>query len=164
MSCKATILGGMDFCRYFYHAASGPPILAALGVLSHEPRLRLRNAARSTWLPDLPQTIVALFVLRGLGLQERNATRAEASRHGDMLFVRAQSDMLRENGPLQSLVLWFECARQRFTGARFIGKVCHCLSHCLYQPFANLEKSRESAWEPRDQSCDRHDNNNNKKA
>ena len=85
--------------------------LAALGVLSHEPRVRLRTAIRATWLPDLPPSIAARFVLRGLELQEPNAIRAEAAHHADVLFVRARSVMLRENGPLQSLVLWFECAR-----------------------------------------------------
>lgn len=117
----------MDFCpdassTPTSRRAAGPATLAALGVLSHEPRLRLRNAVRATWFPDLPPTIVARFVLRGLALQEPNATQAEAARHGDVLFVRARSVMLRENGPLQSLVLWFECARRRFASARFIGK------------------------------------------
>mmetsp|Transcript_22252 Transcript_22252/g.45462 ORF Transcript_22252/g.45462 Transcript_22252/m.45462 type:complete len:469 (+) Transcript_22252:103-1509(+) len=112
----------MDFCPDANPASRHAASLAALGVLSHEPRLRLRNAVRATWLPDLPSTIVAKFVIRGLALQEPNATRAEASRHGDVLFVRARSVMLRENGPLQSLVLWFECAMQRFVSASFIGK------------------------------------------
>ena len=103
-------------------AAAGSASLAAIGVLSHEPRVRLRNAVRATWLPDLPDTVAARFVLRGLALQEPNTTQAEAARHGDVLFVRARSVMLRENGPLQSLVLWFECARWRFASARFIGK------------------------------------------
>jgi hypothetical protein len=96
--------------------------LAALGVLSHEPRVRLRTAIRATWLPDLPPSIAARFVLRGLELQEPNAIRAEAAHHADVLFVRARSVMLRENGPLQSLVLWFECARAHFAVAKFIGK------------------------------------------
>ena len=103
-------------------AAAGSASLAAIGVLSHEPRLRLRNAVRATWLPDLPHTVAARFVLRGLALQEPNTTQAEAARHGDVLFVRARALMLRENGPLQSLVLWLECARWRFASARFIGK------------------------------------------
>ena len=141
--------------RAVHHSRLEPPASRThTGLLLTRLSLALDSA---TWLPDLPRTIVARFVLRGLALQEPNATQAEAARHGDVLFVRARSVMLRENGPLQvhrmhmvglhthcilhihsvstayayalqSLVLWFECARRRFASARFIGKVCHCPS------------------------------------
>ena len=139
--------------RAVCHSRLEPPAgRTHTGLLLTRLSLALDSA---TWLPDLPRTIVARFVLRGLALQEPNATQAEAARHGDVLFVRARSVMLRENGPLQyatqgsnprladraphtllltrlshaadrSLVLWFECARRRFASARFIGKVCRC--------------------------------------
>ena len=194
----------MDFCpdassTPTSRRAAGPATLAALGVLSHEPRLRLRNAVRATWFPDLPPTIVARFVLRGLALQEPNATQAEAARHGDVLFVRARSVMLRENGPLQvhrthahsvctlrtflrapcvftayeqcrytrhtlrthcvcaayalqSLVLWFECARRRFASARFIGKVRHCPSPGLAALPTTHPVPPRSVWIPKPKS------------
>jgi hypothetical protein len=120
----------MDFCpdassTPTSRRAAGPATLAALGVLSHEPRLRLRNAVRATWFPDLPPTIVARFVLRGLALQEPNATQAEAARHGDVLFVRARSVMLRENGPLQVHRTHALCVHTAYISA------CTLRIHCV---------------------------------
>lgn len=96
---------------------------AVLGILSHEPRLRLRNAIRATWLVDLPRSFAARFVVRGgSDLSGTDALRDEAGRHGDVTFVRARSDLLRENGALLSLFLWLQCALTVYPAARFVGK------------------------------------------
>lgn len=96
--------------------------LAAIGVLSHEPRRHMREASRATWLAELPTTIGARFVLRGLDLTGEEAMLAEASRHGDLLFVPARSGLKRENGALVSLFLWLRCAPTRFPRAAYFGK------------------------------------------
>ena len=98
--------------RAVCHSRLEPPASRThTGLLLTRLSLALDSA---TWLPDLPRTIVARFVLRGLALQEPNATQAEAARHGDVLFVRARSVMLRENGPLQVHRIWLGCIHTAF--------------------------------------------------
>jgi len=70
-------------------SAKSSATLAAIGILSHEPRTNMRDAIRATWLPEMPTTMAARFVLRGLELQRPDAIEAEAMRHRDLVLVRA---------------------------------------------------------------------------
>ena len=93
---------------------------AVIGVFSHEPRVAHRDGSRSTWMRALPQVMSAYFVMRGVRLQQPEATLGEAARFNDMLFLNATSKATRTAGPMASLILWLDCARH--FDASFIGK------------------------------------------
>ena len=46
----------------------------------------------------------------------------EASRNGDVVFVRSNANLSKDAGPLHSLFLWLRCAAHLFSDASFIGK------------------------------------------
>ena len=77
------------------------------------------QALRSSWMrKSNAADIVARFVMRGLG----SAAEDEASRHEDIVFVQAHATANRKIGPLQSLVLWWQCAVEAWPQASLIGK------------------------------------------
>ena len=95
------------------------PRLAVLGVLSTDGHRDYREAIRSSWMRKANAAdITTRFVMRGLG----SAAEDEAHSHGDIVFVEALASMVRKNGPLQSLVLWWQCAVESWPQASLIGK------------------------------------------
>ena len=83
------------------------PRLAALGVLTTDSHRDYREAIRSSWMRKANAAdITTRFVMRGIG----STAEDEAHSHGDIVFVEALASMVRKNGPLQSLVLWWQCA------------------------------------------------------
>ena len=105
----------MRFC-----APSDPaPRLAVLGVLTTDGHRDYREAIRSSWMrKSNAADITTRFVMRGLG----SAAEDEARLHGDIVFVEALASANRKNGPLQSLVLWWQCAVETWPQASLIGK------------------------------------------
>ena len=99
------------------------PTIAVLGVLSFEGRVELRDAIRTTWISILPNDMQAFFVLRGLDLQHPQMLDREVQQNGDVVLVRAASNMTRSVGPMHSLFLWFRCAVHARPDALFIGKL-----------------------------------------
>ena len=95
------------------------PRLAALGVLTTDSHRDYREAIRSSWMrKSNAADITTRFVMRGLG----SAAEDEARLHGDIVFVEALASANRKNGPLQSLVLWWQCAVETWPHATLIGK------------------------------------------
>ena len=111
---------GVDLKQQCSPAASSP--VGAIGILSHEPRGRMRDTLRVTWLRELEPGLEARFVIRGAPLTDAGATCGEHETHSDIVFVNAPSDLRRENGPLLSFVLWLRCAMLAFPRAPFVGK------------------------------------------
>jgi len=97
------------------------PLLAALGILSHEARTEFRQAIRSSWLraPAAP-SIARRFVLRYRAASMR--VQREAAAQGDVVFVDAEESLSRARGPLVSLSLWWRCALYAWPNAAVIGK------------------------------------------
>lgn len=107
----------MRFCA----APDATPRLAVLGVLGIEAHSATRTAIRDTWLHTGEASgILARFVLRGIGAKD--ATQAEASQHGDIIFVESESAQMRNSGPLMSLVQWLDCALIAFPRTQLVGK------------------------------------------
>lgn len=98
------------------------PPLGVIGIFSHEPRRRHRDGIRATWLPQLPAAVEARFVLRGMEPANPQALYNESAAHDDVLFLAARSSMSATVGPLQTLLLWLECASRLFPETPFIGK------------------------------------------
>tara|TARA_B100000795_G_scaffold100490_1_gene73919 strand:+ start:45 stop:815 length:771 start_codon:yes stop_codon:yes gene_type:complete len=95
------------------------PRLAVLGVLTTDSHRDYREAIRSSWMrKSNAADITTRFVMRGLG----SAAEDEARLHGDIVFVEALASANRKNGPLQSLVLWWQCAVETWPQATLIGK------------------------------------------
>ena len=95
------------------------PRLAVLGVLTTDNHLNYREAIRSSWMrKSNAADITTRFVMRGLG----STSEDEAKRHGDIVFFEARADANRKSGPLQSLVLWWQCAVEAWPQASLIGK------------------------------------------
>ena len=113
-----------DDARYCA-AAEQHDRLAILGVFTAEDHVTRRAVAR-TWLsPDAGFSrardgILARFVARGLG--GTPVLDREAQEFGDVILLRGPTTMLRTNGPLLTLILWFECAVQAWPRATLIGK------------------------------------------
>ena len=95
-------------------------LLAVLGVLSHAPQQRLRDAWRRHILPVASPDIAVRFVMRGFGVPTH--VNLEAKSHGDVILLRANSSLPRGTGPLVSLRLWYSCALSAFPQAAYIGK------------------------------------------
>lgn len=137
--------GGLGWCEQRPAPPTHPSsaLVAALGVLSHEPRLSMRNGCRATWFSSqrLPSSVAAYFVLRWpRRVAAPLALLSEVQRHDDMLFVDAPSNMSRDNGPLLSLALWLGCAALIHPEAHYVGKARR---RCL----AALAAARECAHE-----------------
>jgi hypothetical protein len=95
------------------------PRLAVLGVLTTDGHRDYREAIRSSWMrKSTLADITTRFVMRGLG----SAAEDEARRHGDIVFVEALASANRKIGPLQSLVMWWQCAVETWPQASLIGK------------------------------------------
>ncbi|EOD10401.1 hypothetical protein EMIHUDRAFT_215576 [Emiliania huxleyi CCMP1516] len=95
-------------------------LLAVLGVLSHAPQQRLRDAWRRHILPVASPDIAVRFVMRGFGVPTH--VNLEAKTHGDVILLRANSSLPRGTGPLVSLRLWYSCALSAFPQAAYVGK------------------------------------------
>ena len=96
--------------------------LAVLGVFTSEENVARRAVAR-TWLTAANQAgaaVLSRFVARGMG--DTPALSQESRDDGDVVFLRAPTTMLRSNGPLLTLILWFECSLQAWPHAKLIGK------------------------------------------
>lgn len=152
---------GVDLKQQCSPAASSP--VGAIGILSHEPRGRMRDTLRVTWLRELGPGLEARFVIRGAPLADAGATCGEAETHNDIFFVNAPSDLRRENGPLLSFVLWLRCAMLAFPRAPFVGKadddvwvaarwVHHTLSQLSslhwQQPYTYVGGFEQYHWRP----------------
>ena len=103
--------------------------LGVLGIFSHHTNLRYREHIRHTWLRDASQrgptlgvvdSVMTKFVLRGMGVSSSAVN--ESASHGDILFVRGAADAGRKAGPLQSLIMWYECALRAWPHTELIGK------------------------------------------
>lgn len=95
---------------------------AALGIFSHEPRWRHRDAIRSSWMKLVSDDVAAKFVIRGFPALNQTAIDAERAASGDIVFLKAPSGMSREVGPLRSLILWFGCSTRLYPEAAYVGK------------------------------------------
>ena len=119
-SPPATATDALTYCP----SPDPSPYLAALGLLSAERNVRSRQAARSSWMQaerlQRNSSVVARFVVRGIGVQRR--VLDEAARHGDILFVKAQQSLTCKAGPLRSLLLWMACAVAAWPNAQLVGK------------------------------------------
>ena len=99
------------------------PILAALGVLSHDQRAEYREAIRASWALHAAPHVIVRFALRGLGASAAvRAERANFTRNGvsDVVLLDAAANASRARGPLASLLR--TAARRRRGGARLVGK------------------------------------------
>uniref|UniRef100_A0A7S0PXY5 Hexosyltransferase n=1 Tax=Coccolithus braarudii TaxID=221442 RepID=A0A7S0PXY5_9EUKA len=103
------------------------PRLAVLGVFTAEGNADRRVAIRSSWLNSSNAwseagggQIAVRFVARGLGDTPR--LDMENKEHADTVLLRAPAHMPRNNGPLLSLIHWFQCAVTAWPRAQLIGK------------------------------------------
>ena len=97
------------------------PYLAAIGIFSLDDHRRHRVAIRASWLRSAARaSMIARFVLHGLAA--RSDVLAEATAHGDTVFLRAEAVMSCKAGPLRKLLLWLECALSAWPRAELIGK------------------------------------------
>jgi len=101
--------------------------LAIIGVLSHAPNVKLRQAIRDSWLSEAArarsiqrQGLDVAFVVRNVGAPR--ALHKEARARHDVVFLPARYDLSRKRGPLESLFLWLQCAVARWPRVEFIGK------------------------------------------
>jgi len=98
------------------------PLRGVIGVMSHEPRRRHRDAVRANWLTALPDAVRGHFLIRGIDPIDRAALDLELAANADVILLPARSNMSQHIGPLQSLLLWFECFHRVYADVPFIGK------------------------------------------
>ena len=106
----------MEFCARPDHTSR----LGVIGIISADPHDEHRAAIRDTWLRSGGDDLLARFVLRGINAA--STTLDEARRHGDVVLVRGEAQMRRNDGPLLSLLLWLRCATTAWPRAQHIGK------------------------------------------
>ena len=102
--------------------------LGVLGIFSHHINVHYRTHIRRTWLSEgssssatrMEDTVLTKFVLRGVGVS--SGAHNESAFHGDILFVQGAADAGRKAGPLQSLIMWYDCALRAWPHAELIGK------------------------------------------
>ena len=119
MAVRVLVLLASASAMRFCAPVDPAPRLAVLGVLTTDGHRDYREAIRSSWMRKANAAdITTRFVMRGIG----STAEDEAHSHGDIVFVEALASMVRKNGPLQSLVLWWQCAVETWPQASLIGK------------------------------------------
>ena len=85
------------------------PWIGVLGILSIDGNVRQRRAIRRSWLPaGATSQMLARFVVRSIGASDE--TLVELRQHGDGVLLPVSSALGRAAGPMQSLMLWLQCA------------------------------------------------------
>ena len=97
------------------------PWIGVFGILSIDGHVRQRRAIRRSWLPaGATSQMLARFVIRSIGASDE--TLAELRQHGDGVLLPVSSALGRAAGPMQSLMLWLQCALATWPRAMTIGK------------------------------------------
>lgn len=97
------------------------PLDAVLGIFSSDGRAAFRREIRSSWMPEGRDAgIEPWFVMRQFGASK--TTLNESHEAGDIVFVAANASLGRKSGPLQTFLLWIQCATVAWPHARLIGK------------------------------------------